>query len=57
MIGRNYTRAHVFRSPTKPINNLKKEQIFQGGIKAVVWTDCIQTIAMVGSMIVIIVKV
>lgn len=30
--------------------------LFQGGLKAVVWTDVIQTIIMFGAMILVIVK-
>lgn len=30
--------------------------LFQGGIKAVVWTDVIQTIVMIGALILVVVK-
>lgn len=33
-----------------------KTKSFQGGIKAVVCTDCIQTVVMIGSMVLTVVK-
>lgn len=38
------------------VNFLHVQHFEKGGIKAVVWTDCVQTILMLLSMIVIIVK-
>lgn len=38
------------------LSNIHLFYTFQGGLKAVVWTDVIQTIVMVGAMILVIIK-